>query len=460
METTKVQESAILVLYMNTELKFDQSISTAIMHANEFLVYTFTIFGAIVGDTWWGMFKTIAWMSIVYSLGNFVVALAAIQPLNLPTLALTITGLFILAVGSGGVRPNLSVFGGFQYTSDQTEGLGLYFGLQYFVMKCGTLVGSLVSPILRGDVTCFGMDNCYPLAFGTPGIVMLLSFVIFMLGKRFYVKVQPSKQSMLLLVSSCIITSIKEKCKSGKLGKKSHWLDYAVTKHGEKLVMETKMVLNVLVMFLPLPLYWSAFMLQSSRFVFQATRMNGDFLGWFIIKPDQMIVFNPIISIILFPICEYIFYPLLEKLGIKSLLQKMTLGGIVAALGIVCAIFVEIQIKENFISIFWLLPQYLFLALSENFLYIANLNFAYNEAPSSMKSVMSAFVFVTIASGNLIIVFVTAFKLFPIQVYEFTFFATILFIDMIVFGLLATRYQYSYYTQALISQLGISINAN
>lgn len=181
-------------------------------------------------------------------------------------------------------------------------------------------------------------------------------------------------------------------------------------------------------------------MLQSSRWVFQATKMNGD-IGLFVIKPDQMLVFNPALALILFPVCEYMLYPLMAKLGIKTVLQRMTFGGFLCAIALGISTIIEFQIERSYLSILWLIPQYFFMVVSENFLYIANLNFAYNEAPSSMKSVMTSLVFVTIAGGNLIIAFITGLKFFNFQLYEFIFFTILLFVDMIFFGFLARRYK-------------------
>lgn len=239
----------------------------------------------------------------------------------------------------------------------------------------------------------------------------------------------------------CFQNALSEKLKQRKKVRKSHWLDYAEEKHGKKLVDDTKLVLNVLVMFVPIPIYWSGFLLQNSRWVFQAAQTNGD-VGWFVIKPDQMLIFNPILALIFFPICECLLYPLLAKVGIKTVLQKMTLGGMCGAFAVGLSTITEIQLQSKYFSILWLIPQYLFMVFSENFLYIANLNFAYNEAPKEMKSVITSFVFVTIAGGNLIVVFITGLKFFSSQVYEFLFFTILMFLDMIFFGFLATRYKY------------------
>lgn len=77
---------AILVLYLNRKLNFDPSTSTAIMHANDFLVYSFTVVGAIIGDSWWGAYKTISLMMVVYACGMAIISIGAIEALNLPTM--------------------------------------------------------------------------------------------------------------------------------------------------------------------------------------------------------------------------------------------------------------------------------------------------------------------------------------------------------------------------------------
>lgn len=181
-------------------------------------------------------------------------------------------------------------------------------------------------------------------------------------------------------------------------------------------------------------------MQQSSRWIFQATRMNGD-IGFYTITPDQMIAFNPAFVIMSLPICNYLIYPLIFKCGIKTLLQKMVIGGMLAVVASIIAAFVEKEIENNFINILWLMPQFLVLAFSENFLFVSHLSFAYTEAPLSMKSVMTSFVFVVIAIGNLVVVIVSGTNLFESQHVEFLFFAGILFIFMIIFGVLAYRYK-------------------
>jgi dipeptide/tripeptide permease len=226
-----------------------------------------------------------------------------------------------------------------------------------------------------------------------------------------------------------------------KLDPKEHWLDYAEEKHGLKLVQETKMVLNASLMLLPIPIFWTLHMQQNSRWVFQGTRMNGD-LGFYTIKPDQMIILNNLFSILMVPIFERLLFPLMAKIGIKTTLQKIACGMFSAAVAFAAAAFVEAKIEEDFIHIFWLTPQYFAITVGEILLYVQSLNFAYNEAPASMKSVMLSFVYLTMAGGNLFMVFISGSKLFESQVYEFLFFAGLMLVDMMIFIVLAIKYKY------------------
>lgn len=171
---------------------------------------------------------------------------------------------------------------------------------------------------------------------------------------------------------------------------KSHWLDYSEDKYGSEVVADTKAAFNILLVYLSLPLYWAVYVQQPSRWTFQASRMNGD-LFFFTIKPDQMIVFNSIFTIAMLPVCNFVLYPLLARVGIKTYLHKMAVGGALAACSFIASGLVEIKIQSEFIHMLWLIPQYLFMATGENFLYVALVAFAYSEAPPSIKSAMQAF---------------------------------------------------------------------
>lgn len=86
------------------------------------------------------------------------------------------------------------------------------------------------------------------------------------------------------------------------------------------------------------------YLFQGSRWTFQATRMTGD-LGSWSLKPDQMQVVNPLLILIFIPIFETVLYPLLAKCNIKRPLQKLGIGGVLAAAAFVISAIVELQLQ-------------------------------------------------------------------------------------------------------------------
>lgn len=122
-------------------------------------------------------------------------------------------------------------------------------------------------------------------------------------------------------------------------------------------------------------------------------------------------------------------------------LQKMTIGGIFAAISFVFTGFVQMQIEANptnSIPITWQLPQYIALSVGEIMCSVIGLEFSYEQAPKTMKSVVFSLWLLTIAFGNLItLVLISSVHIFENQSHEFFFFAGLMFVDIMVFGILA-----------------------
>lgn len=116
-------------------------------------------------------------------------------------------GFLATIVGAGCLKSNLNAFAGNQFKlPEQATELTTYFSMQYFSLKCGSTLSRVVLPILREDVKCFGMVDCYPLAFALPGLAMLIAFMMFVSGKKGYVK-ESFKENMFLKVTKCIAVS-------------------------------------------------------------------------------------------------------------------------------------------------------------------------------------------------------------------------------------------------------------
>ncbi|KAK4036170.1 hypothetical protein OUZ56_028236 [Daphnia magna] len=337
----------VLTLYMKQILDFSEDKATVLYHTFLMLSYFTTIPGAILADTYLGKFKTIAILSCIYAFGSIMLAVAAI-PNFLPQTGFSMTGLLIIAIGTGGIKPCVSAFGGDQFVRPQQDRqLEAFFSVFYLSVNAGSLISTFITPILR-DVHCFGDDTCYPLAFGVPAILMIVSIVIFVAGKPLYTIKKPEGNIMGEFFK-CIGHAFNRRFKS-KGEKRDHWLDFASDKFDRQLIQDVKRVLAVAFVFIPLPVFWALYDQQGSRWTFQAMRMNGD-LGGFVLKPDQMQIINPLLILLLVPLFEAVIYPCFKKSGLLTPLRRIGCGLVFCGLSFVISGFLEIALEPTYATI-------------------------------------------------------------------------------------------------------------
>nr|XP_040025987.1 solute carrier family 15 member 2 [Gasterosteus aculeatus aculeatus] len=169
-----------------------------------------------------------------------------------------------------------------------------------------------------------------------------------MCGSRLYQR-NPPQGNILLEVCSCIAFAIKSRWRRSKNdSKRKHWLDWSEEKYSKRLIQEIKMVLRVLVLYIPLPMFWALYDQQGSRWTLQATRMNMAVGDSFIIKPDQLQMLNALLILLFIPVFDLAIYPLvgLCKINITPL-RKMATGMIFAALAFVAATLVEVNVVRS-----------------------------------------------------------------------------------------------------------------
>src|SRR6185436_6424732 len=93
----------------------------------------------------------------------------------------------------------------------------------------------------------------------------------------------------------------------------------------------------------------------------------------------------------------------LEKRGRDiSRLTRMTAGMFIAVLSFACAALVQHALDAGqTVNILWQFPQFFFLAAAETLISVTALEFAYSQAPKSMKSTIMSLWFLTFSLGNL-----------------------------------------------------------
>lgn len=95
-------------------------------------------------------------------------------------------------------------------------------------------------------------------AFGVPTIFMAIAIIFFALGTKYYRRDDEYKKagSIISRTCVCIFTAISNKI--AKIGpERKHWLEYADTKFSMEMINDVKALCRVLVVFLPLPVFWA-----------------------------------------------------------------------------------------------------------------------------------------------------------------------------------------------------------
>ncbi|KAM8786815.1 solute carrier family 15 member 1 [Rhynchonycteris naso] len=351
---------ALLILYFTRFFGWDGNLSTAIYHTFVALCYLTPILGALIADSWLGKFKTIVSLSVVYTIGQAVTAVSSIndlsdfnhdgRPDSLSThVALSMIGLALIALGTGGIKPCVAAFGGDQFEEGQENQRNRFFSIFYLAINAGSLLSTIITPILRvQECGIHSKQACYPLAFGVPAALMAVALIVFIIGSSMYKKFEP-QGNIMAKVAKCIGFAIKNRFRhrSKEFPKREHWLDWAKEKYDERLISQIKMVTRVMFLYIPLPMFWALFDQQGSRWTLQATTMSGK-IGLIEIQPDQMQTVNAILIVILVPIVDAVVYPLIAKCGFNfTSLKKMTVGMFLASMAFVVAAVVQVEIDKT-----------------------------------------------------------------------------------------------------------------
>eukprot|EP00042_Codosiga_hollandica_P043993 m.426273 g.426273 ORF g.426273 m.426273 type:complete len:776 (+) comp56687_c0_seq2:1172-3499(+) len=345
----------ILAFYFTHYYMWSDNTAVVVYHLFNLFCYSMPLFGGILADSKFGKFRTIFYLSLVYSAGNAMLSLTSVPHIaeaSNPKWWGGVVGLFLIAVGTGGIKPCVASFGGDQIESTKPHLIQGFFAAFYFAINAGALISSILTPMLRARVSCFGDNECFPLAFGVPGALMFVATMIFVAGKPRYVMRTPERNV------------IADTVKTWKLGfqykiahwrkttsvNHRHWLDAAIRQVGNVFVHDVKALNRVLVMFLPVPIFWALYDQQGSRWTLQAEEMKLFSLGSLgTFEPDQMQSVNSIMVLMLIPIFDRWIYPAFTRLRIpQSPLQRMGYGMVLCAIAFFVSGIVQMKIDSSY----------------------------------------------------------------------------------------------------------------
>lgn len=394
--------------------------ATQWVHIFIFSAYGLSIFGALISDIFWGKYKTIVYLSIIYILGHFVLALFETQTGFM-------IGLGLVAIGAGGIKPCVSAHVGDQFSEKNQHLIEKMYSIFYFTINIGSIIAYIsAEPILRNEYLIDKGINSL-LAFGIPGILMTIALIVFMLGKNKYISVKPAGWKL-----------YKEELFSTK---------------GADLIK------TLVPIYLFVSIFFALFDQTSSTWVNQADNplMNKTVnlgLIQFDFYPSQVGFFNPLLIIIFIPIVSGLIYPFLRERMTLSYVKRISIGFFITTLSFATIYYIQIRLDQGLeTSILFQILAYIFLTLGEIFVSITALEFSYTQAPNKMKSFVLSFYLLSVALGNLIVI-ISAIYLenedgsltIPWSQF-FLLYTVLMFLCFIVFSFLFRNYEDKIYIQ-------------
>jgi POT family proton-dependent oligopeptide transporter len=349
------------------------------------LAYALPFVGGLVADWFFGKYKVIIYVSVVYCIGHLCLALFDHD------LEKFKYGLILIAIGAGGIKSCVSANLGDQFTTDNKHLMSKVYGWFYFSINAGSVLSTIVIPLVYDR---YGAKW----AFGIPGILMALATIIFFLGRKTYINVPPSGVNKNNFVFISIYALLNWRSKK----KKQSLLDVAKEKFDHQKVEDVKTVYNVLAVFAFIPIFWALWDQNLSEWVLQATKMDRHILGINLL-PEQIQTVNPFFLLVFIPIFNYWLYPFLDRKGLKTTpLRRIGAGLVLTAVSFVIIALIQTSIDGGATpSIGWHVLAYAILAAAEVLVSITGLEYAYTQASKSMKSTMIAIWLLTTALGNL-----------------------------------------------------------
>lgn len=332
--------------------------------------YFFPILGALLSDILWGKYRTIICLSVVYCAGHIALAMDETR------LGLSL-GLTLIAIGSGGIKPCVSAHLGDQFGAISSKQLlSRAYNLFYLSVNIGSIVSTILTPWLLRH---YGPS----VAFGVPGILMIIATFLFWFGRHKFITVPP-------------------------VGFKKFWTEF-------KLPETQKSLLHITILYLFISVFWALNEQYGSSWVLQAKNplmiKTFSLFGYSLeVYPDQLQVLNPFFVLVFVPLFSYALYPWLKsRFGVEAL-GKIGIGLFFTALSFLPIIYAESQIQAGHqVSMMWQVYAFALLMISEVMVYGTGLEYSYSQAPKSMKSFIMGMYLLSISLGNLVTALVNLF---------------------------------------------------
>ncbi|KAL9228378.1 hypothetical protein vseg_003967 [Gypsophila vaccaria] len=417
-----------LVIYLTDVVKMSNS--TAAKSVNTWCGFTsiMPLLVAPLADSLRDHYATILASSFIYILGLAALTSTTFDwawPISkTASTSFMFWSLCLVSLGQGGYNPSLQAFGVEQLADDddtlpsnnQTENKKacssrktLFFTWWYFGVCAGSLLGVSIMSYIQDT---FG----WSLGFAVPTLVMVASSVLFTCGNRFYVR-SPGKDmgtdqktfvAALQGFKSAVVKVFRCRlCRSDR-GNSGAELELQEDQLSAQKLVGTKepssepsariclsdnvkVTLRLFPIWTMLLLFAVIFQQPATFFTKQGMTMKRNIGPKFKIPPATLQGAITVSIIVLMPLYDKLLIPLTRAItgnerGI-TVLQRMGAGMVLSVIAmVIAALTEEKRLRTPSLSIFWLLPQYILLGISDIFTVVGMQEFFYAEVPVKMKT--------------------------------------------------------------------------
>ncbi|XP_057949187.1 protein NRT1/ PTR FAMILY 2.13 [Malania oleifera] len=452
------------MVFLLTQFHMDQVRATNLLNVWSGVTNFTPLIGAFVSDAYIGRFRTIAFASFASFLGMVTLTVTVAVPQLHPSpcgrhqdqcagpttgqLGVLLTGLCLLSIGSGGIRPCSLPFGVDQFdpsTDEGRRGITSFYNWYYTTFTVILIIALTVVVYVQDSVSWLW-------GFAGPTILMFCSIVLFFLGTNIYVHAKPTG-SVFSGIAQVVVAAyrkrrvrvpadgegggvlydppMKESAAHSKLPLTYQYrlltraavvLDGELNPDGSRAnpwrlctvqqVEEFKCIIRIIPIWAAGIISFTAIVQQSTFTISQALKMDRHLGPKFQIPPGSLGVISMLTIGIWVPVYDRIVVPRLRRItkieGGITLLQRIGIGIVFSTLSMVVAGVVERKRRSVAVahggvapmSVFWLAPQLVLMGFAEAFNIIGQIEFYNRQFPEHMTSVGNALFSCTMAGSN------------------------------------------------------------
>ncbi|MDB6079597.1 MAG: pepT2 [Akkermansiaceae bacterium] len=357
----------ILVVFMTSYLHLmDGSVGKAMseaqarenFHLFASWVYFTPLIGALIADVFLGKYMTILLLSIVYCLGHAAMACMGTAGMSGWWL---FSGLLMITIGGGGIKPCVSAHVGDQFGRKNHHLITKVYNWFYFSINFGSFFSAILTPWL---LKYYGPHW----AFGVPGVLMVIATIMFWMGRHKFIHIPPSGMQFFRDLAS-----------------------------KEGLIAVGKLT----PLFLFVAMFWALYDQSGSAWVIQAESLDLHIFGHEV-EASQVQSINPIFILTFIPLFTFVVYPLLNRVFPLTPLRKIAMGLVIMVASFAMIVWLQSLIDHgDRPSVWWQILAYAVITVSEVLVSIVGLEFAYTQAPKSMKSMVMSLFWLSVFLGNI-----------------------------------------------------------